>query len=238
MRGECRTLGYSQARRLFNLQEKYRRKYYCFPRYLTTFAHCILVLWVIVCCWLIVSSGVNFDRDVTTYPDPMIMTDGTSNCAEGKLIDDVVMSVDIPYESALNLLSANVSANAWNELFKRYPESKIKLYHDSTKESHRFVISAFVAWFLGAVLLTLFLNVCVGLTYAVFPYIINEKLDDLHHKVVFLEDAEKLEKSYFKFLLLFYPWGLITMDLNKEARIIMKIPDLMPLNLTGRNHAL
>merc|ERR550534_800228 len=115
----------------------------------------------------------------------MIITDGTSNCPEGKLIDDVVMSVDISYESALNLLSSSVSANAWNELFKRYPESNIKLYPDSTKESHRFVISAFVAWFLGAVLLTLFLNVLVGLTYAVLQCTIDEKLDELHHKAVF-----------------------------------------------------
>jgi len=192
-------------------QKYYLKKQYKWPRCMRIFAWTFLLLYLFACSTVIISYGVNFDRDEKAEVHPEIAAATTTQC-QPQEFDDRQLHTDVTVDSTINFAASNISAEMVNSEYTRYPQSSLELYSKSTTESFRFLSSSISAWIVGVLVLPFLKNFFMAfgtlIVYRQFSNNVDEIFQSFFCSKINLGEAKKLNSEDFKFLFLLFPTDL------------------------------
>jgi len=200
-----------QFKTLEDWQGYYLKKQYKWPRCMRIFAWTVLLLHLAGCSTVIISYGVNFDRDEQAEVDSEIVAAATTKC-QPRPFDDRQVHTDVAVDSTINFVASNMSAELVNSEYTRYPQSSLELYSKSTTESFRFLSSSIAAWIVGVLVLPFLKNFLMAcgtfIIYRRFSNNVDETFKSFFCSNVDLEETKELKSEDFKFLFLLFPTDL------------------------------
>jgi len=203
--------GDKKFKKLEDWQKHYLKKQHNWPKWMRIFAWTVLLLYLLGCCTVIFSYGVNFDRDEEAEVPPEIVAAATTQC-QPQEFDDRPLQTDVAVDSTINFAASNMSAEIINSEYIRYPQSSLELFSESTTESFRFLSSSISAWLVGVFLIPFLKNLfnAIGtlILYHQFSINVDETCRMLFCSEIYIEEAEKLKSEDFKFLFLLFPTNL------------------------------
>jgi hypothetical protein len=184
--------------------------------------------YVMGCSAVIISFGINFDRDEVVEVDPQILEAASSKCKTRELFE-IQLETDVTVDSTLEFVASNMSAAKVNSAFRRYPKSTFDVYSAGSSESVRFILSAFVAWLIGVLILPLIKDLFrATVTLLMYGPFSSDYYSRICLKETFagnnVEDTDKLRKEDFKFLLLLFPMDLLRLEADREKHVLKAVP--------------